>query len=444
MTSETDKCSISSILPLSCRERAEAFAKRLNSRLQSLGSQDGILINNDSGWLRDNDNPIATSQPKPADADPYYEFALSQSPGEEIDSELTKLISTEDAIPRYNDGDSIILSNMKISNSLDSDSSDAQYFDTESDNQVLFNATEVDSVSSNLVQENNCFIEKTDECANDDSSSSNYSSCNNYVTDDNNKNKLILPELVINNDEDDEIIEIPRVRRCSSLKTGKTPPGTPGQKKIVRFADVLGLDLADVRTYLDEIPKIPTSAYSDLTCEDISSSYSDSSLNSLFGSNIRKNVTKILIPMFQQPGGQPNFLDKVKEKQVCLENVMVEDPVSFAIKGTVRVRNLDYHKSVHVRYTLDSWRSYSDLQATYVQNSCDGFSDKFTFLLYANTLNVGERIEFAVRYQARGVQFWDNNYGINYCFQCLPVSNTSNSTYQQTMPLDDSIGAAFY
>lgn len=55
-----------------------------------------------------------------------------------------------------------------------------------------------------------------------------------------------------------------RVRRCSSLKTGKTPPGTPGRKKIVRFADVLGLDLADVKTFLDEIPTVPRSAYADL------------------------------------------------------------------------------------------------------------------------------------------------------------------------------------
>ena len=60
--------------------------------------------------------------------------------------------------------------------------------------------------------------------------------------------------------EDEEEFE-KKMRRCSSLKTGKTPPGTPASKKIVRFADVLGLDLADVRTFLDEIPSVPKSAY---------------------------------------------------------------------------------------------------------------------------------------------------------------------------------------
>ncbi|KAF5288270.1 hypothetical protein FQA39_LY04038, partial [Lamprigera yunnana] len=212
-----------------------------------------------------------------------------------------------------------------------------------------------------------------------------------------------------------------RVRRCSSLKTGKTPPGTPGRKKIVRFADVLGLDLADVRTFLDEIPKIPTSAYDDLVDADLSAS--DSSLGSssqkLHLSSANK-VDKLLLPLFQQPGSQPSYLDKIREKNVCLENAVVSDPIDLCIKGSVRVRNLDFHKSVHIRYSLDSWKTFAELQATYVQNSCDGFADTFKFLLYANTLAVGQKIEFAVRFHCKGCQYWDNNYGANYCFQCLP------------------------
>ena len=70
-------------------------------------------------------------------------------------------------------------------------------------------------------------------------------------------------------DEDECVPRPQRLRRCSSLKTGKTPPGTPGRKKIVRFADMMGLDLADVRTFMDEIPKVPTSAYEDLQVTEI-------------------------------------------------------------------------------------------------------------------------------------------------------------------------------
>ncbi|XP_033352747.1 glycogen-binding subunit 76A isoform X1 [Bombus vosnesenskii] len=229
-----------------------------------------------------------------------------------------------------------------------------------------------------------------------------------------------------------------KIRRCSSLKTGKTPPGTPGRKKIVRFADVLGLDLADVRTFLDEIPKVPNSAYSDLIYDDIfqkdTSPVNSSPIPAQWGARYvgsrrvsgcgmsSHKLDRTLVPLFQQPGGLPNFLDLVRERRVCLENVLVQDPVSFCIQGTVRVINLDFHKSVHIRYTLNSWRNFSDLQAIYVPNSCDGFSDKFSFVLYCHTLSIGQRLEFAVRFQCKGEQYWDNNAGLNYCFQCLPVS----------------------
>ena len=52
------------------------------------------------------------------------------------------------------------------------------------------------------------------------------------------------------------------VMRSTSLKTQKSPPTSPGQKKIVRFADTLGLDLAAVRTIMQEdLPLIPDSAF---------------------------------------------------------------------------------------------------------------------------------------------------------------------------------------
>ncbi|XP_029035335.2 glycogen-binding subunit 76A isoform X1 [Osmia bicornis bicornis] len=245
------------------------------------------------------------------------------------------------------------------------------------------------------------------------------------------------PQGNIEEEEEEEGERPQKIRRSSSLKTGKTPPGTPGRKKIVRFADVLGLDLADVRTFLDEIPKIPNSAYSDLIYDDIfqkdsspvtsipniwGDRYTDSRRGSTYSLPSRK-LDRTLMPLFQQPGGLPNFLELVRERRVCLENVLVQDPISMCIQGTVRVINLDFHKSVHIRYTLNSWRNFSDLQAIYVPNSCDGFSDKFSFVLYCHTLPVGQRLEFAVRFQCKGEQYWDNNAGANYCFQCLPASS---------------------
>lgn len=221
----------------------------------------------------------------------------------------------------------------------------------------------------------------------------------------------------ISDDDEESMPRSERLRRCSSLKTGKTPPGTPGRKKSVRFADIFGLDLADVRTFMDEIPKIPTSAYDDLQ----SSLLVDPLPPPI---SLGQRCDKIIVPLFQQPGAQPNFLDTVQRRNVCLENAAVTDPICFTISGLVRVRNLDFHKSVHVRYTLDGWQSFSDLQAQYVENSCDGFSDKYTFTFFGNSIEIGQRIEIAIRFSCKGEQFWDNNLGQNYCFQCLPATSS--------------------
>lgn len=221
-------------------------------------------------------------------------------------------------------------------------------------------------------------------------------------------------------EDDDCDIETKRrnFRRCSSLKSGKTPPGTPGRKKIVRFADVLGLDLADVKTFLDEVPTIPKSAYEDLHGIELSSSpVFESALNRI--AMVTPKPEKVLIPLFQQPSVQPNFLDRVRNNNVCLESAYVSDSAFFAITGLVRVKNIDFHKSVYVRYSIDKWRSFSDLQARYIPNSCDGFSDKFNFVLYAHTLAPGQRLEFAVRFHTAGAQYWDSNGGNNYIFECI-------------------------
>lgn len=222
------------------------------------------------------------------------------------------------------------------------------------------------------------------------------------------------PQSLNRSDEDSAVVRPQRVRRCSSLKSGKTPPGTPGHKKYVRFADVLGLDLADVKTFMDEIPVVPKSAYEDLlvTPDDDNDD----------GGIHETEIQKVLVPMFLQPGGVPGFLELVRDQSVCLENVVTS---CLSISGTVRVRNLDFNKSVHVRYTLDAWQTYNDFQAMYIPNSCDGFSDKFTFTIFGNALQIGQRIEMAVRFSCKGDHFWDSNFGANYCFQCLPANKVS-------------------
>ncbi|XP_071454366.1 uncharacterized protein Gbs-76A [Hetaerina americana] len=266
-------------------------------------------------------------------------------------------------------------------------------------------------------------------------------------------------------EQDDGEIEdrTPRVRRSTSLKTGKTPPGTPSRKKIVRFADVLGLDLADVRTFLDEIPHVPKSAFQDLAPEGGIDPLSAASLphwsapaDWAQGISPEARVPRRprryhLTPLFPQPGAAADFIDRIRERCVCLESAVEEDTADeeddgvefygvngWSVLGTVRVRNLAFHKTVHARASADGWRSHADVPASYLPGSCDGFSDRFAFELrpgihptgggpqtapFPRKLPNGGRLEFAVRFQCQGSQYWDNNAGINYVFSVEPCVN---------------------
>lgn len=93
--------------------------------------------------------------------------------------------------------------------------------------------------------------------------------------------------------------------------------------------------------------------------------------------------------------------------------------------GVVRVANICYRKQVTVRYTTNNWVTFDDLTASYVLDSNDGATDRFSFSVnLPKCITVGGRLEFAIRYDAGDVilTFWDNNYGDNYCFECYACS----------------------
>lgn len=194
--------------------------------------------------------------------------------------------------------------------------------------------------------------------------------------------------------------------RSSSLKSARTR----GQKKFVRFADVLGLDLADVHTFMDEVPRIPKSAFKDLKNVDVLPIESPK----------ETKPDKSLIPMFLQPGSQLHFTDRLTQNKLCLENAYFTSTLGLKIRGTIRVVNLDFQKEVAVRYSGDRWRSFTEIQASYVDTPHDGFSDRFGFTVHLFSVDFGQRIEFAVKYKVLGEEYWDNNGGANYVFQCVP------------------------
>ncbi|XP_060073817.1 uncharacterized protein LOC132553578 [Ylistrum balloti] len=207
-------------------------------------------------------------------------------------------------------------------------------------------------------------------------------------------------------DEDDEFsFNKAQLRKSSSLKTNKTPPGTPRRKKMVRFADAMGLDLEDVRHVLnaDAPPKIPPSAMKDLHP----------------GLEVdRKTIgNRYLTACFQQPGASDDFLKRVLTRKVCLENAVV---TNLTITGIIRVANLGFHKFCRVRYSTNGWITFHDIAASYVKNSCDGPTDRFSFSIVAPAdFGLHARLEFALSYRVNDAEYWDNNEDSNYVFECF-------------------------
>jgi len=225
----------------------------------------------------------------------------------------------------------------------------------------------------------------------------------------------------------DSVYERPKLRKCSSLRTGRTPPVTPGCRKIVRFADILGLDLSEVKIFSDEIPRIPKAAF-----EDLDVNLSDYEIGSpvtkknFLPPNPPSALTTSLVPMFNQPGGTPNFFETVLDSKICLENAFMDGPA--AIFGVVRVLNISFHKSVTVRWTVNDWSTSTDTACEYVKGSSSGNTDKFSFKLVTSTLAVGSRLQFCLKYDCAG-EHWDSNGGTNYVFQVFLNSNPSSRNF---------------
>lgn len=157
-----------------------------------------------------------------------------------------------------------------------------------------------------------------------------------------------------------------RIVRSSSLKCGKTPPGTPGTgatKKMVRFTDTLGLDLVDVRLIYEGVPDVPLSAYYHLN---LSENYanrpgnqSDSDTSFRTNANSIYLRKKMIMQLFPQPLHSQDFMESVRRQKVKLEEISITE--SLHIKGYIRVLNVDFRKKVTVRYTIDGWKKFYDV-----------------------------------------------------------------------------------
>ncbi|XP_022062232.1 protein phosphatase 1, regulatory subunit 3Da [Acanthochromis polyacanthus] len=198
----------------------------------------------------------------------------------------------------------------------------------------------------------------------------------------------------------------------------------------VRFADSLGLDLEDVRLFKSgDDPFVPHHV----------------TFRLLMGSEIAdEKHLEISLPYMkpvfaQQPGDQPGFLHRLREQKVCLERVSCFE---LGVIGITQVVNLDFEKDVTARYSFTEWKSCTETKASWVssitktweggggQFSCDTF--RF-HLPVPPFLQPGALLEFAIRYEVCGAEYWDNNDGQNYKLVCQNYTLTVPKECEDSM-----------
>ncbi|XP_042202522.1 protein phosphatase 1 regulatory subunit 3A isoform X2 [Callorhinchus milii] len=211
----------------------------------------------------------------------------------------------------------------------------------------------------------------------------------------------------VEEDEDEEPYEVHLILRSSPIPRKKSflekrddeetcskPPLT-GCK--VHFADRLGLDLVEVKFF----EKFELSDYLGPSEVDLPKP---------------EDFEFHIVPEFALPADLAQLLEKVRAQMVELESVETVEGDPLSIQGLVRVLNLDFVKTVHIRASLDSWATYYDYPAEYVSDQADTHTNLFRFRLsfVPPFVRDGARFEFAARYEVPEGVHWANNAGRNY------------------------------
>lgn len=104
---------------------------------------------------------------------------------------------------------------------------------------------------------------------------------------------------------------------------------------------------------------------------------------------------------------------------VCLERIFLIDN-GKCLRGSVLVANFAFGKAVTCRYTLDFWRTLSEVTAKYYNDIQAAIEfqeyDRFIFTVQlGDVVDLGNKtFIFCLRYDVNGQQFWDNNKGCNF------------------------------
>lgn len=199
--------------------------------------------------------------------------------------------------------------------------------------------------------------------------------------------------------------------RPSSRRRHSSMPGTPTYSKAVHFND----EIEQVRHFLQVDRPIAVSAgTSPAEDHDDQSDYQFTRSTEAQRSQTSNAVTWEL--------SLANFPADTQERrwQPIRADTLTLSSDHKSLIGIVAVANLAFNKHVVVRFTLDYWKTTSEVIAEYdpeqkTKPREDGY-DQFKFSIkLSDQANLETRtLLLCFRYDVNGQQYWDSNYGQNY------------------------------
>lgn len=191
--------------------------------------------------------------------------------------------------------------------------------------------------------------------------------------------------------------------RASSRKRPLSMPGTPTFSKSVHFDS----RLEDIRHFCDiDRPSAVSAGSSPVDTYDTDDEFPFEKRS----------------PPFEWELSLGNFPTQTQFRQsrsVRMERVWLSTDQK-SLMGSVVVANLAFQKSVVCRFTLDYWKTTSEVAADWTQevHPREGpiGHDRFTFSIkLSDTTNLENKtLFFCIRYSVNGSDYWDNNNNSNF------------------------------
>lgn len=225
-----------------------------------------------------------------------------------------------------------------------------------------------------------------------------------------------------------------------ALKRGNSLGTT---KKMVRFADSMGLELTQVQ-YIRSVKAEESKELSFLLGSSVLSSsppsFSKSHLYLPNQSHLEhkpwsfdvavpskqisseKGSARRFFCLYRQPNSEhPDiYLHEIWKTQIKLEHADIPRYQSSIgeqyLIGTIWVSNAGFAKHVSIKYTFNRWINTYEHEAQHRRHSGD-FRNLDLFEFHIDVPADVDRVDFVLRYCVNGQEYWDNNDGKNYTLQ---------------------------